>query len=195
MNAKQIKAAIIAQYWSESTTAEDSLGVVAWDGEAVGRRPETKKVFLFLVPVSLAPEFCADCCTVQKMSPASLPAGKSVGWHLRLKPQAMKDWMRAHSIPKVPLNMSVSAFEEEGAKWVESLKAAGHGDANLGWYAEKCVASLVGMRDYTPLHRNWRAEAEADIEASGDWAPAPHALIEIKVCVGTHLGQIGALFE
>lgn len=194
MNTKQIKTAIIAAYWHETTTAEDFLGVVAWDGESMGRRADSKKVYLFLVPVSQAPEFCNVCTTVQAMSPASLPSGKDAGWHLRLKSQRVKDWMREHSIQKVALGVSVASFEEEGARWVEDQRLAGHNDANLGWYAEMLVASLTGMPDYQPLHRNWRAEAEADIEASADWVH-PHALIEVKVCVGTHLGQIGALFE
>jgi len=194
MNTKQIKAAIIAAYWNASTTAEDYLGVVAWDGESMGRRADSKKVYLFLVPVQDAPAFCNACTSVQAMSPASLPAGKDAGWHLRLRTQAVKDWMREHSVQKIPLDLSVRAFEEEGARWVEDQRLAGHGDANLGWYAEMLVAELVGMKGYQPLHRNWRAEAEADIEASGDWTPAPHGLIEVKVCINTHLGQVGALF-
>ena len=193
MTTTKIKAAIISQYWSDATTAEDFLGVVAWDGESMGRRPDSKKVYLYLVPVSLAPEFCQTCTTVQAMSPASLPSGKDAGWHLRLKSQRVKDWMREHSIQKVALGVSVASFEEEGARWVEDRKAEGHGDANLGWYAEMLVASQVGMVDYQPLHRNWRAEAQADVEASAEWI-YPHALIEVKVCVGTHLGQVGALF-
>lgn len=193
MTLSQIKAAIIAAYWNASTTAEDFLGVVAWDGEAIGRRADSKKVYLYLVPVSLAPEFCTDCCSVQKMSPASLPSGKDAGWHLRLKSQKVKDWMREHSIQKVALGVSVASFEEEGTRWVEAQKLVGHGDANIGWYAEMLVAELVGMKGYKPLHRNWRAEAEADVEASAKWVH-PHAMIEVKVCVGTHLGQVGALF-
>lgn len=193
MNQNQIKKAIIDQYWSDAITAEDFLGVVAWDGESMGRRADSKKVYLFLVPVSLAPEFCNACTSVQAMSPASLPSGKDAGWHLRLKTQAVKDWMRDNNIQKVALGVSVSTFEEEGARWVEAQKLAGHGDANIGWYAEMLVASLTGMTNYEPLRRNWRAEAEADVEASGEWIH-PHALIEVKVCVGTHLGQIGALF-
>jgi len=193
MNQSLIKKTIIDQYWSDAITAEDFLGVVAWDGESVGRRPDSKKVYLYLVPVSLASEFCQACTSVQAMSPASLPSGKDAGWHLRLKSQSVKDWMRDHSIQKVALGVSVSAFEEEGARWVEDQRLAGHGDANFGWYAEMLVANLTGMTNYQPLYRNWRAEAEADIEASADWIH-PHALIEVKVCVGTHLGQVGALF-
>lgn len=195
MTQAQIKAAILAAYWNASTTPEDYLGVVMWDGESMGRRSSSKRVYLFLVPVDQAPEFCADCCTVQKMSPASLPLGKKAGWHLRLRSQSVKDWMRSHGVEKIPLGVSVAEFETEGSHWVESQKAAGHGDANLGWYAEKVVAELVRMQGYVPLTRNWRAEAQADIEAGADWTPCPHALIEVKVCVNTHLGQIGALFE
>lgn len=194
MSLAQIKAHIINQYWSSAITAEDFLGVVAWDGESVGRRADSKKVYLFLIPVGLAPEFCRVCSTVQAMSPASLPSGKNAGWHLRLKSQSVKDWVRDHSIQKVALGMSVNAFEEEGARWVEDQKANGHGDANIGWYAELLVAKAVGMTNYQPLHRNWRAEAEADVEASAEWVH-PHALIEVKVCIGTHLGQVGALFK
>lgn len=182
-----VKNAIIAQYWASATTAEDFLGVVAWDGEAVGRRPESKRVYLFLVPVAEAPAFCADCTKVERCSPEN-----GGGLHLRLVTGKVAKWMRDHNVQKYPVGVSCADFENDGKTWVETMKQAGHGDANFGWFAEKLIADLVGMVDYSPLYRNYRAEAEADIEAGANWK-IPHALIEVKVCIGTHAGQVGYL--
>lgn len=184
-----VKSTIIAHYWASATTAEDFLGVVAWDGEAVGRRPESKKIYLFLIPVDLAPAFCADCTKVERCAPAN-----GGGIHLRLVSGKVAKWMRDHEIRKFPVGVSCADFETDGKTWVETMKANGHGDANYGWYAEKLVADLVGMTDYSPLYRNYRQEAEADIEAGAGWQ-IPHALIEVKVCVGTHSGQVGYLVD
>lgn len=184
MNAKET---IIAHYWASATTAEDFLGVVAWDGEAIGRRADSKRVYLFLVPVADAPTFCADCTKVERCSPEN-----GGGLHLRLVSGKVSKWLREHEIQKFPVGVSCADFENDGKTWVETMKQAGHGDANYGWYAEKLVADMVGMTDYIPLHRNYRLEAEADIEAGADWK-VPHALIEVKVCIGTHSGQVGYL--
>ena len=182
-----VKNTIIAHYWASATTAEDFLGVVAWDGEAVGRRADSKRVYLFLVPVDLAPTFCADCTKVERCAPAN-----GGGLHLRLVSGKVSKWLRDHEIRKFPIGVSCADFENDGKTWVDSMKAQGHGDANFGWYGEKLVADAVGMTDYSPLYRNYRAEAEADIEAGADWK-IPHALIEVKVCIGTHAGQVGYL--
>jgi len=181
------KSTIIAHYWASATTAEDFLGVVAWDGEAIGRRADSKKVYLFLIPVTDAPQFCADCTKVERCSPEN-----GGGLHLRLVSGKVSRWLREHEIRKFPMGLSCTQFETDGKTWVETMKQAGHGDANYGWYAEKLVADMVGMTDYTPLHRNYRLEAEADIEAGAGWK-VPHALIEVKVCIGTHSGQVGYL--
>lgn len=182
-----IKQAIIANYWASATTVEDFLGVVAWDGEAVGRRPESKKVYLHLIPVALASQFCTDCTKVERCSPEN-----GGGVHLRLVSGKVSKWCRDHEIRKIPIGVSCADFERDGKTWVENMKALGHGDANFGWYAEKLVADLVNMTNYSPLYRNYRLEAEADIEADANWVH-PHALIEVKVCVGTHSGQVGYL--
>lgn len=181
------KSTIIAHYWASATTAEDFLGVVAWDGEAMGRRADSKRVFLFLVPVTDAPQFCADCTKVERCSPEN-----GGGLHLRLVSGKVTKWFRDHEIRKFPLGLSCADFETNGKSWVETMKKAGHGDANYGWFSEKLVADAVGMTDYTPLYRNYRTEAEADIETGANWK-IPHALIEVKVCIGTHAGQIGYL--
>lgn len=182
-----VKNVIIANYWASATTAEDFLGVVAWDGESVGRNADSKKVYLFLIPVADAPTFCADCTKVERCAPEN-----GGGLHLRLVSGKVSKWCRDHKIRKVPVGVSCADFETDGKTWVETMKSQGHGDANFGWYAEKLIANLVGMVDYSPLYRNYRQEAEADIEASKDWS-IPNALIEVKVCIGTHAGQVGYL--